>query len=117
MIRALAVLLFGVLVGVACSRRSGGNQNEDPGARLYLRSCGGCHGPTGKGMLRPGLTVLPRDLSDATLYDTRSDEQLRAVIVNGKGQMPPFKRLLTDEEIAAVIAHLHTLARRPRPKP
>jgi mono/diheme cytochrome c family protein len=112
---AIAVLLASVLVCAACSRRSGGAATEDPGARLYLRSCGGCHGPTGRGMLRPGLTVLPRDLSDATLYDTHSDAQLRAVILNAKGQMPPFKRLLRDDEVTMIIAHLHTLARRPRP--
>jgi mono/diheme cytochrome c family protein len=55
--------------------------------------------------------VTPRDLSDARLYQQRSDADLKAAIRDGKGAMPAFGAVLTDEDLALVIAHLHTLAK------
>ena len=84
---------------------------EERGAGIFARSCASCHGPTGRPAPGLGLPVMPRDLSDARLYQERSDAELAAAIRDGKGAMPAFGALLGDEDLKLVIAHLHTLAR------
>jgi mono/diheme cytochrome c family protein len=79
------------------------------GAGVFLRACSGCHGPDGSGGLRPGFVVPPRDLRDATYMSLLSDEQIRGIIRNGKGQMPAFGALLEEDEVKSVIAFVRTL--------
>lgn len=79
------------------------------GARVFQRSCSGCHGANGRGVMRLGLTKPPRDLTQSEFHENVTDEQLRAVIRTGKGQMPAFGGLLGDSDIRAVIAFIRTL--------
>ena len=60
---------------------------------LVLQDCGSCHGMTLNGGLGPGLR--PSDL------ENRSVEAVAAIIRSGVPEtaMPPWKDLLTDEEI------------------
>jgi mono/diheme cytochrome c family protein len=88
------------------------------GARVFQRSCSGCHGPDGRGVMRLGLTRPPRDLTDAAFHASVSDDDLRRVIRVGKNQMPAFGGLLGDEDLNNVIAFIRTLppgARAPQP--
>jgi mono/diheme cytochrome c family protein len=79
------------------------------GARIFARTCAGCHGADGRGTLRPGLSRPPRDLTKPDFQAQISNEQLRHSIRIGKGQMPAFGGLMGDEEIADVIAFVRTL--------
>jgi mono/diheme cytochrome c family protein len=88
------------------------------GARVFQRTCSGCHGADGKGVMRLGLAKPPRDLTNAEFHAQTSDEQLRRVIRVGKGQMPAFGGLMGDEDLNDVIAFIRTLppgARVPQP--
>jgi mono/diheme cytochrome c family protein len=105
------LLLALALVLGACSRREGDAEHRPNGAWLYGRSCAGCHGPTGKGAARMGLTAVPRDLSDPAFE--RSDAELKRVIREGKGEMPPFGKVLPEAELEAIVRHLHTLKSEP----
>ncbi|HKO92669.1 MAG TPA: cytochrome c, partial [Polyangiaceae bacterium] len=44
------------------------------GARTFQRSCSGCHGPDGRGTMRPGLSKPPRDLTVPEFQARMSDE-------------------------------------------
>jgi mono/diheme cytochrome c family protein len=79
------------------------------GARIFVRTCAGCHGADGRGTLRPGLSRPPRDLTKPDFQAQISNEQLRHSIRIGKGQMPAFGGLMGEEEIADVIAFVRTL--------
>lgn len=79
------------------------------GRRVFQRTCSGCHGPDGRGVMRLGLTKPPRDLTDAQFHAQVTDEQLRSVIRTGKGQMPAFGGLMGDEDLSNVIAFIRTL--------
>jgi len=79
------------------------------GARTFVRTCAGCHGPDGRGAPRPGFATPPRDLTRPEFQAQRTDEQLRHSIRIGKGLMPAFGWLMADEEIANVIAFVRTL--------
>jgi mono/diheme cytochrome c family protein len=79
------------------------------GRRVFQRTCSGCHGPDGRGVMRLGLTKPPRDLTDAQFHAQVTDEQLRSIIRTGKGQMPAFGGLMGDEDLSNVIAFIRTL--------
>jgi mono/diheme cytochrome c family protein len=88
------------------------------GRRVFQRSCSGCHGPDGRGVMRLGLTKPPRDLTNPEFQAAASDDDLRRVIRVGKNQMPAFGGLMGDEDLSNVIAFIRTLApgaRSPQP--
>lgn len=79
------------------------------GARIFQRSCSGCHGVDGRGVMRLGLTRPPRDLTNSEFQAQMTDEQLRQSIRYGKGQMPAFGGLMADEDISHVITFVRRL--------
>jgi len=74
-----------------------------------------CHGPNGKGdgPAAAGLNPKPRNHTDGSYMNSRTDEQLLQVIRNGKGAMPAWGKVLSEEEIQAVLKHVRTLAQPP----
>jgi len=85
---------------------------EMDGAKIYAEKCSVCHGPGGKGD-GPGGAALnpkPRDHTNGAYMNARTDEQLLEVIHNGKGAMPAWKTILTDDQIKAVLSHVRSLA-------
>jgi ubiquinol-cytochrome c reductase cytochrome c subunit len=66
-----------------------------PGADVFSRFCERCHGPDGKGGdIGPSLAAA-------------TDRQLIVETVQkGRGKMPPFQGLLTQDEIAAVADYV-----------
>ncbi|HTV20324.1 MAG TPA: cytochrome c [Polyangiaceae bacterium] len=105
-----------MLVTLACEPR-----DQTPvgrGARVFQRTCSGCHGPDGRGVMRLGLSKPPRDLTNAEFHAQVSDDDLRRVIRVGKGQMPAFGGLMGDDDLNNVIAFIRTLppgAKAPQP--
>ncbi len=86
--------------------------NVDEGAKIYAEKCSVCHGPNGKGD-GPGGAALnpkPRDHTDGKYMNSRTDEQLLTVIHNGKGAMPAWKGVLTEDQMHAVLKHVRSLA-------
>jgi mono/diheme cytochrome c family protein len=116
------VVTFGLLslgvLGVACAPA-----DQTPvgrGARVFQRTCSGCHGADGRGVMRLGLVKPPRDLTNPEFHAQVTDEQLRSVIRTGKNQMPAFGGLMGDEDLRNVIAFIRTLppgARAAQPAP
>lgn len=81
-------------------------------AALYTRSCASCHGADGRG--GPGAppgAQMP-DLSAADWHEGNSDEDITAVITDGRGMMPAFGGQLNERGIAALVQHVRTLRTR-----
>ena len=53
----------------------------------------------------------PIDLTAGDWQRSRSDQDLVAAIRNGRGAMPPFGDVLTNEQINALGAYVRTLKR------
>ena len=70
------------------------------GEELYLSYCSSCHGKDGKLRLQNAS-----DLS--TIAMNRSE--MMEVIHNGKGVMPAFRKVLTPEEMEAIVVYVETL--------
>ena len=86
--------------------------NVDEGAKIYAEKCSLCHGPGGKGD-GPGGAALnpkPRDHTDGKYMNSRTDAELLTVLHNGKGSMPAWKGVLTEEQMTAVLKHVRSLA-------
>ena len=81
-------------------------------APLFAQACAKCHAADGHG----GLAMVangprPIDLTAVDWQRSRSDQELVAAIRNGRGAMPPFGDVLTNEQINALGAYVRTLKR------
>jgi mono/diheme cytochrome c family protein len=95
---------------------SGATSNPS-GKAVFDKTCARCHGPNGEG--NPAAdkffkTQVPR--LDAAYVQSKSDEELREIVSNGKRMMDPVRsgqasvqHLLDAESVDAVIAYVRTL--------
>ncbi|MFQ5680046.1 MAG: c-type cytochrome [Gemmatimonadota bacterium] len=85
---------------------------EEIGENLFKRQCVACHGAKGKGdgPAAAALTPRPTNLTDAKLMSKLTDEELAAIISGGKGSMPAFSKLLTSEQLDAVVRYVRSLS-------
>ena len=94
-----ALFIFSVFV-ISCSTNSTSNGKILSGGELYNNRCVACHGAVGNA----GISGA-RDLSKSTL----DDNMARVVILHGKGSMPPFKTVLSPEEVELIVKHIQKL--------
>ncbi len=105
--------MAGLAVVAACGAQGGGGgapaavvatapvQVGPPGAAIYQRSCSRCHGVN-----RQGDGTAPA--LDATRMASIGDQPMQMLIAYGKGQMPAFGGLST-EQVNELIAYLRGL--------
>ncbi|MGO9600431.1 MAG: c-type cytochrome [Isosphaeraceae bacterium] len=93
-------------------------RNSDPSApstpairALFQKRCVKCHGADGTGNeARDRMAEIP-DFTDASWHARRSDPQLLASILNGKGDdMPPVRGKISEEQARGLVAYLRTFA-------
>lgn len=74
------------------------------GQALYKElNCYGCHGMRGGGGMGPNLTDNAWQTGDG------SDASLLAQIRDGRGKMPAYKEVITDDQAWKLIAFIRTL--------
>jgi mono/diheme cytochrome c family protein len=95
--RAFAVLIALPVVHAAAAAESVDAQKAAAGLAIYSSHCVRCHG---EGLQNNGWTYDLRRL--------RPEDSARFVnsVLDGKGQMPPWRGALTEEEIAAIWAYI-----------
>lgn len=98
-----------VVVSAGCAREP--KPPLERGAGAFQRSCASCHGVGREQKAALGFKVAPPDLADAKLQARLGDADFRRVIREGKGQMPPFGKMLSDEEVTDLLVYLRSLAR------
>ena len=72
---------------------------------LYRRHCASCHGVDGRSNTAKGRETDADDLTTAKVQG-KSIAAIAAVIRNGKGDMPGFRRKLTAAQINSVAQHV-----------
>jgi len=70
---------------------------------VYVKDCAKCHGKTAEGRHFGGPSLVSDKVAAA------STEDLRNIIVNGKGHMPKFTGKLTTEEIETLVRQTQAL--------
>jgi mono/diheme cytochrome c family protein len=99
-----AALFLGSAAG--CHRLTA---QQAEGKHLYEVRCAHCHRDNDLGLRKP-----PPDLHDVFRRSTlpsgapATDAQVAHVVLQGKGIMPSFAGRFTDEQMAALLAYLHT---------
>lgn len=111
---AIILTVVWIAVGMA-----GGPGNAAKGKEIFVKSCGTCHGNTGKGDGPAGaaLNPKPKDLTDKAYMSKLDDTYLTNII--GKGGpaigksplMPPFNGSLKEQDIKDIIAYIRSLAK------
>lgn len=97
----LAVLVVALTAVVAAPSALAADPTN--GRQLYMNHCQNCHGANGIGQF-PGMPDFSRGES---LF--RPDIEVVRVIRSGRGMMPAYQGLLTEEELLDVVAFLRTL--------
>jgi cytochrome c6 len=84
---------------------------EATGPDTYKAKCQMCHGADGLGATPAGKAMKAVPFNDPQILN-KSDADLVAATKNGKGKMPAYSGKLSDGEIKAVIAYIHTLQKK-----
>ena len=105
----LTVTLVWLLVGSATVAVAASASGNDPGQSTFEVHCATCHAPNGSGDSVVGKSMKIPDLRSPAVQ-SQPDAQLADVIANGKGPMPGFKSSLSNDEIDALVKHVHQLA-------
>ena len=83
----------------------------EAGKAVYVQNCLSCHGATGKGDGEAAAYMTPRPASlGSPAIAAQSDGAFFWKISTGRGLMPPWKPVLTDEQRWQVVAYLRTLS-------
>lgn len=108
--RQLGVALAIAMALGGCERKIAGGEAD--GAKIFAEVCSRCHGPNGE----PNASMVARygvkNLRSTHVQGEMSDSDIRNQILKGSKnkQMPSFEGAISEEQIAAVIAHVRTFA-------
>jgi len=83
---------------------------QDPAA-IYKTKCSVCHGPDGKGDTVVGKRLGARDFASPEVQ-TQSDDELAAIIIDGKNKMPGYKKSLKPEQVKEVVRLVRTFEKK-----
>jgi mono/diheme cytochrome c family protein len=76
------------------------------GEAIFMRECAACHGEEGQGFEQDGSSIPPHNENSLVVADQPSP--VISVVLTGRGGMPRFDGVLTDEEIAEVISYIRS---------
>jgi mono/diheme cytochrome c family protein len=108
------ILFLGVAVSfgypvAGCHRVPPLTSQEAEGKHLYSVRCAHCHEDNDL-----ALKKIPPDLHDVFRRPAlpsgapATDSEVKRVVLSGKGMMPSFVGRFSDEEMASLLAYLHT---------
>lgn len=88
-----------------------GPEAAGAGAQVFQSNCEACHGPQGHGDGPAGVALEPAPKNLAELNKVAGDDYLFWRISTGRPgtAMPPWKGVLTDEQIWQLVAFIRTL--------
>lgn len=76
---------------------------------LFKAKCAVCHGADGSANTVVGKSLKMRDLRSEEVQK-QSDADLHVITACGKGNMPPYKAKLTDDQIKQLVSYIRVLA-------
>ena len=80
---------------------------QKKGEEIYNKNCVACHGNPGQGNFNKTLNPTPPDIATENVQK-QTDGELFYKITSGKGLMPSFKNIISDNDRWNIIAYLRT---------
>src|SRR6266568_7960250 len=80
-------------------------------AAIFKTKCAACHGPDGKGDTAVGKKLGVRDFASPEVQK-QSDDELAAIINDGKNKMPSYKKSLKSEQVKDLVAFIHACGKK-----
>jgi mono/diheme cytochrome c family protein len=82
-------------------------------AGTWNLNCAACHGKDGKGQTMMGRKLGIKDLTDAKVQASFTDDQAAKAIKegvtdNGQTKMKAFAGKLSDDDVTALVAHIRS---------
>lgn len=109
---AVGWIAVALVFGWAVLLPAAGDANE-LGQQIFEKRCASCHGSDGKGNAKMAA-MLKVEMPNLTTPAGKSDEEVRALVTEGKKPMPAFAKSLSPEELDAVLAHVKSLGKNGR---
>jgi mono/diheme cytochrome c family protein len=107
----LTALGFSAALGLypGCKRKEVEGDTQAEAKHLFDSVCAKCHGADGRGGV-PAMEgqPAPRNFRDAAFQASRTDEQLKQAIREGKGPMPPFAALFDATQTANLVLYIRS---------
>jgi mono/diheme cytochrome c family protein len=106
---SLSIMTLVAVSTEGCRKESPLTQQEQEGKHLYAIRCAHCHEENDL-----ALKKVPPDLHGVFRANAlpsgapATDAEVRRVVLSGKGMMPSFAGRFTDEQMASLLAYLHT---------
>jgi len=108
------LLALSVVSFAGCKRKEIEGDTHAEAKHLFDSVCGKCHGSDGKGGVPAAEgQPAPRNFCDAAFQASRTDAELKKVIKDGKGPMPPFGALFDDEQLILLVAYIRGFGPKP----
>jgi len=106
---ALALFVVAALSVAGCKGRAELTPQQAEGQHLYAGRCAHCHEENDLG-LKPAPPDIHGVLRKAKLPSgiAATDPEVRRQVLFGKGKMPGFQGRFNEEQMAALLAYLHT---------
>lgn len=79
-------------------------------AGTYKAKCSACHGADGKGDTPMGKKMGLKDLASPEVQKM-SDDDLAAIIADGKDKMPSYKKSLKPEQVKELVGYIRSLSK------
>jgi mono/diheme cytochrome c family protein len=83
--------------------------NPSSGADTFKAKCAMCHGPDGSGNTPMGQKMKVHDLRSPEVQK-QTDDELAAIITNGKPPMPAYGKTLAAGDIQQLVAYIRSIA-------
>jgi cytochrome c6 len=97
-----------ILAATFCLRTAAFAQDA---AALYKAKCAACHGADGKADTAVGKKIGVRDFA-APEVQKQSDDELAAIINDGKNKMPSYKKSLKPDQVKELVAMVRSFAKK-----
>lgn len=84
---------------------------QTTGENIFRAKCAVCHGVDGAGRTPNGKKLKVPDLRSDRVQN-HADDELLDIVMNGKGDMPPFGKKYSPGKLQKVVSYVRSLGRR-----
>ena len=106
----LSVSLVAVMLACCSTLSASPDSSVAAGENLFKSHCVLCHGPDATGNTVLGKQLKAKNLHSA-IVQKKTDPELKKIITDGEGNMPPFSAQLSGAQIEELVAFIRQLGK------